>query len=65
MITKRQLGFIFIALGVVALAALFVMDWLGASGYRGIGPAQAAGLVGIGLLILVGLTLLPLGDRPA
>jgi hypothetical protein len=65
MITKRQLGIGFILLGVVAIIATFAVDWLGAGNFQGIGPAQRLALMGAGLVIVVGLTLLPLGDRPA
>jgi hypothetical protein len=65
MITKRQLGIIFILLGLGAAAAMFVMDLLGAGQFQGIGPAQQRALLVAGLVMLVGLTLLPLGDRPA
>lgn len=65
MITKRQLGLIFIALGGLALAGLLAMDWLRASEFQGFGPAQTAAMAGAGLLVIVGITLLPLGDRPA
>ena len=65
MITKRQLGIGFILLGLVAIIATFAVDWLGAGNFQGVGPAQRAALIGTGLVIVVGITLLPLGDRPA
>jgi len=63
--TKRQLGFTLILLGLVMAAALMLMDMLGAGQFRGIGPVQKLALVGAGLIVAVGLSLLPLGDRPA
>ena len=63
--TKRQLGYLIIALGVLAIAGSFVNDLLGGGDYQGIGPTQRLALLGAGALILIGLTLLPLGDRPA
>jgi hypothetical protein len=49
-----------------ALAALtLAADLTRASRFTGLGPAQQQAL-GLGLLLLLfGLTLLPLGDRPA
>jgi hypothetical protein len=65
MITKRQLGIAFILLGAAAIAGLFAWDLIGAGKFQGVGPAQRLALAGCGLLILVGATLLPLGNRPA
>lgn len=64
-ITKRQLGIGFIVLGVAAIIALFGVDLLGAGQFQGVGPMQRLALLAAGAVILVGLTLLPLGDRPA
>ncbi len=63
--TKRQLGILFVTLGVTAVLALFALDFLRAGQYQGIGPAQKQAMFAAGLAVLVGLTLLPLGDRPA
>jgi hypothetical protein len=63
--TKRQLGFLFTAMGLLAIVALFVVDATGASRFDGIGPVQRMALSGAVLLSLVGLTLIPFGDRPA
>jgi hypothetical protein len=65
MVTKRQLGIIFILLGLGTAGALFAIDMLGAGKFQGIGPAQARALLVAGLAVVVGLTLLPLGGRPA
>ena len=65
MVTKRQLGLLFILLGAGAAAAMFAMDFLGAGQYQGIGPAQQKALIAAAIVVAVGLTLLPLGDRPA
>ncbi len=64
-ITKRQLGWLFILLGAGAAVGLFVIDWLGAGQFQGIGPAQRRALLLAGGVVLLGLSLLPLGDRPA
>lgn len=63
--TKRQLGFTFIALGVLAIVGSFAVDLMGAGQFQGVGPAQRLALLLAGGVILLGLTLLPLGDRPA
>ena len=63
--TKKQLGLSFIALGILAIAGLMGMDFVGASNFQGIGPAQRLALIGAGALVLVGASLVPLGDRPA
>lgn len=65
MLTKRRLGLLFILAGVAGAGALMAIDWLGAGAFQGVGPAQRAGLLVAGFLTLVGLSLLPLGDRPA
>lgn len=65
MITKRQLGLILIAIGAMAALGLLLLDFLGAGQFQGIGPAQQRALVAAALVILVGLTLVPLGNRPA
>jgi hypothetical protein len=65
MVTKRQLGLIFIALALLAIVGSFVYDFIGGGQFSGIGPAQRLALIGALLLGVVGLTLLPLGDRPA
>lgn len=64
-ITKRLLGVGFVLLGIGAIAGMFVLDWLGAGQFQGIGPAQQKAMLAAGVSILVGLTLIPLGDRPA
>jgi hypothetical protein len=64
-ITKRLLGIGFVLLGIGAIAGMFVLDWLGAGQFQGIGPVQQKAMLAAGVSILVGLTLIPLGDRPA
>lgn len=65
MVTKRQLGLLFILLGIGAAAAMFAIDILGAGQFQGIGPAQRRALLAAAVAVMVGLFLLPLGDRPA
>jgi hypothetical protein len=65
MVTKRQLGVLFIVLGVGAAVAMLALDLLGAGQFQGIGPAQRRALLAAGAAVLLGLSLLPLGTRPA
>ncbi|MGC9399853.1 MAG: hypothetical protein ACP5HM_12045 [Anaerolineae bacterium] len=65
MVTKRQLGFVIIAVGVLLLLAAVVVDLVGAGGWGEFGPLQWLA-VGLGALALVaGVPLVRLGDRPA
>jgi len=64
MVTKRQLGYILVAAGVLFIAVAFAANWIGARD-AGFGPLQKTGLaIGSGLT-LAALPLLRLGDRPA
>ncbi|KAA3664936.1 MAG: hypothetical protein DWQ04_03160 [Chloroflexi bacterium] len=63
--TKKQLGLIMITLGVGGILGLFAMDFIGAGQFQGIGPAQRLAMMAAGLVIIIGLSLLPLGDKPA
>lgn len=65
MITKKQLGILFITVGIIAIVGSFAIDLVGAGEFQGIGPTQRLGLMGAGGLIVIGLTLLPFGDKPA
>lgn len=65
MITKRLLGLGFTAVGLLIIIGLFAMDFIRASEYQGIGPAQRLGLTAGAIIFVVGLTLLPFGNRPA
>ncbi len=64
-LTKRQLGWLILAAGSALSALTLAADLVGAGQFNGLGPAQQQAL-GLGLLLLLfGVTLLPLGDRPA
>lgn len=63
--SKRQLGLLFIVMGAAGVVALLGVDLLGAGRFQGVGPVQRAALAAAALAIVVGMTLLPLGDRPA
>lgn len=65
MVTKRQLGIVFIAIGVLGTLGSLAVDIVSAGNFQGIGPMQRLSLLGFGLLLFVGITLLPLGNRPA
>jgi len=64
-ITKRQLGWLTVCAGLGAASALLAADVFGAGQWTGLGPAQSLALGAAGLLTVLGLALLPLGDRPA
>lgn len=64
MVTKRQLGYILIAIGALVIAGAFAANSIGARD-AGFGPFQKIGLAGGGGIILMALPLLKLGDRPA
>ncbi len=65
MVTKRQLGIIVIALGLLVLLSTIGVDFIGAGEWSGFGPLQRIGL-GLGITVtVVGAILICLGDRPA
>ncbi|MCC7207503.1 MAG: hypothetical protein IT323_09360 [Anaerolineae bacterium] len=63
-ISKRALGVLFMLAGALAAAGILLLDRL-RGGAADFGPSQQLGLAGAVALVIVGLTLLPLGDRPA
>jgi len=65
MVTKRQLGLIILIAGIIATVAIIVVELLGAGNFQGIGPLQRIGFGVTILACLIGISLLPLGDRPA
>ncbi len=65
MITKRHLGIAFLLLGLAAVIMVLVVDWIGAGEFRGMGPVQRAALVAGLAVTVLGLSLIPFGDRPA
>jgi hypothetical protein len=64
-LTKRQLGWLCLGTGMVLAVAALAADLVGAGRFGGLGPAQQQALAWGGALILFGLSLLPLGHRPA
>lgn len=65
MITKRQLGIFFTLMGLLLTLGIFSVEWLEAGNFQGIGPLQRIALIGSVGIILLGLSLIPFGDRPA
>jgi hypothetical protein len=65
MVSKRQLGIGLMIIGTLVFIGTLAVDLLGAGNFSGIGPYQRLALIGSGLTFFMGMTLLPLGDRPA
>jgi hypothetical protein len=64
-ITKRLVGTTLVVLGLFIVVGAVAVDLAGAGKWDGIGPAQQLAIA-VGLSVsLLGLTLIPLGDRPA
>ncbi len=63
--TKRQLGLLLLGAGVVGFIGILSIDIIDYGREGGIGPAQRLALSACVATALVGLTLLPLKDRPA
>ncbi len=53
-----------VVIGILGIAGLLAIDLLSPGREGGIGPAQRLALSLMGLTVLVGLSLLPLGDQP-
>ena len=65
LITKRMVGIGLGILGFAIAGGTVAVDLVGAGKWNGLGPAQRlAILVGLSV-VLVGLSLIPLGKRPA
>ena len=52
-------------LEIALVLGILAMDVVGAGNEAGIGPLQRLALLAAGALVLFGLTLIPLGSRPA
>ncbi|XWX04770.1 hypothetical protein VZO05_04280 [Aggregatilineales bacterium SYSU G02658] len=63
--SKRQLGQLLLVSGLLLGAAILAIDLIDIGREGGIGPAQRAALIVCGVVALLGLTLIPLGDDPA
>ena len=64
MVTKRQLGYLFILIGVLVLIGTLAANFIGGRD-AGFGPLQFIGLGGGGVIIVMAIPLLRLGNRPA
>ncbi|MCY3779852.1 MAG: hypothetical protein OXG78_06060 [Chloroflexi bacterium] len=64
-VTKRQLGIFLALLGAVGFLALLAIDIVDIGRQGGIGPAQGLALALMAATVIIGLTLIPLGDAPA
>jgi hypothetical protein len=64
MITKRQLGFLFIVIGLLIVMGTIGANFIGGR-EAGFGPFQAMGLGGGVVIILMAIPLIKLGNRPA
>jgi hypothetical protein len=64
-ITKRIVGIALTLLGLAMAGATMAVDLIGAGKWGGLGPAQQLAIVVGAALSLIGLSLIPLGDRPA
>ena len=64
MITKRQLGYLFITIGLLASVGAIGANFIGGRD-EGFGPFQAIGIGGGLVIILAAIPLIRLGNRPA
>ena len=53
------------AVGLVGIAGVMAVDLVGAGKWDGFGPAQKQAMAACAVIALIGVSLLPLGDRPA
>ena len=64
MITKRQLGYFFMAAGLLIIAGAIGANFIGGRD-AGFGPFQALGIGGGVVIIVMAIPLIKLGNRPA
>ena len=64
MITKRQLGYFFMAAGLLIIAGAIGANFIGGR-EAGFGPFQALGIGGGVVIIVMAIPLIKLGNRPA
>ena len=65
MITKRMLGIGLVLATIGAVIGLVLYDLVGLAEYDGVGPLQRNIYIAAAVLFLLGLSLIPLGDKPA
>ena len=64
MITKRQLGYLFILIGLLVIVGALAANFIGGRD-AGFGPFQALGIGGGVVIIVMAIPLIRLGNRPA
>ena len=64
MVTKRQLGYLFIVIGLLVILGALGANFIGGRD-AGFGPFQRIGLGAGGGIILMAIPLIKLGHRPA
>jgi hypothetical protein len=63
--TKRQIGWLLVIGGVIAVLGLLALNFIRHKPVSEIGPAQQLVFVLFAAGLLIGLSLIPLGDAPA
>jgi len=64
-ISKRLLGIFLLIIGTGSFFGILAIDIFDVGRQGGIGPSQQAALALTLIVALIGLTLIPLGDKPA
>jgi hypothetical protein len=64
MITKRQLGYLFIVMGALVISGAVAANFIGGRD-AGFGPFQFIGIGGGVVIIVMAIPLIKLGNRPA
>ena len=65
MITKRMLGIAIVLFGMCVTFGTLAVDLVGAGKWTGLGPAQQLAITAGIVLVIMGVFLVPLGDKPA
>jgi hypothetical protein len=63
--SKRGLGWLLVISGGLGIIGIFGVDILDVGREGGIGPAQQIALKLMAVMLIIGLTLIPLGKDPA
>jgi hypothetical protein len=63
--TKRQIGWLFVTANIIGIIGLLALDFLKHKPVSEIGPAQQLVFIIFALGLLLGFSLIPLGDAPA
>lgn len=65
MITKRILGIGLVLASITGVVGLILYDLVGLAEFSGVGPLQRNIYIAAAIMLLLGLSLIPLGDKPA